>query len=297
VIVVAAKMDSLALVHDFSFGAAERTGAIVLLSIAEALSNSPNPISSLPRAIIFSLFDAESYGLSGSKKFVEDLTTPFACRLVSEKSSVSCPIINATCSSPCKWTTDFTRINFNQIEAVIDLDSFGSIYSEGGSANYYLHVDALNTATESLLSKFTGSATAPEFSGSPAYPINIMTISDPSKRRLPPSSLMSFLAKKRELPGFVAADYVSEFSNPFYESELDDGRTWTNSHVSSICGIATHLARSIYGLAGNVERSAAPAAIQANCSLVNQWMDCLSRNISCALVQTILDEQYKCIFG
>lgn len=37
-ILVTAKLDSLALIHELSFGAAERTGAIVLLSIAEALS-------------------------------------------------------------------------------------------------------------------------------------------------------------------------------------------------------------------------------------------------------------------
>lgn len=247
----------------------------------------------MPKGIIFSLFDAESYGLSGSKAFVKDLTTPFACQLVSEKASTACPIINATCSSPCKRTTDFTRINFNNIEAVIDLASFGNIHREDGSTNYYLHVNDMDSSTESLLSKFTGSATAPESNGAPAYSINIQPASDFSVRGLPPSSLMSFLAKKRELPGFVVADYVSEFSNSFFESELDDGRTWTSSHVSSICGIVTHLARSLYGLAGNLERSAVPTAIQANCSLVNQWMDCLSRNISCALVQEILDGQYK----
>jgi hypothetical protein len=37
-IVISSKMDSLSLIHDFSFGAAKRTGAVVLLSIVEALT-------------------------------------------------------------------------------------------------------------------------------------------------------------------------------------------------------------------------------------------------------------------
>ena len=44
---------------------------------------------------------------------------------------------------------------------------------------------------------------------------------------LPPSSLMSFLSK-RNIPGIVFSDYESQFSNPYYHSELDSNSPWTD---------------------------------------------------------------------
>ena len=79
---------------------------------------------------------------------------------------------------------------------------------------------------------------------------------------------MAFLAKKA-IPGVVVSDYKTEFSNPYYNTELDDGQTWNNGHVSSICGISNHLARNVYALASNTDVSAVPGAISANCTLVS----------------------------
>jgi hypothetical protein len=118
-------------------------------------------------------------------------------------------------------------------------------------------MDKLDTSKE-LVNRLSGS-----FSGSSQ--INVNSTSDSSKG-LPPSSLHSFLAKKRSIPGVVISDYDDKFSNRFYNSELDLGRDWTQSNTNSICSLSTFIAQKIYSIAG--ETDSIPTEIVANCTFV-----------------------------
>src|SRR3990167_1215764 len=65
---------------------------------------------------------------------------------------------------------------------------------------------------------------------------------------IPPSSLMSFLSKKRSLSGMVISEFESEYKNPYFESRLDSS---DNINFDAICQVSTFLARSVFLLGVN----------------------------------------------
>ncbi|KAL2917947.1 hypothetical protein HK105_202361 [Polyrhizophydium stewartii] len=289
VVFVASKMDSVAFIHDFSWGGAQRSGFVGMLGVIEALSRLPaaTAMPTLPKHVVFAAFDAESWAFAGSQRMVMDLSQPFSCRSVNDQPTSGCRITGAACSSPCRPTTDFTRISFSQIESFIELDTLGDITRPGGAtANYYLHVDSLSTKNTNLINNFRATATAPIFNGSQpvAVSISAAAASDSTNARLPPSSAMAFLAK-RDIPAVVLSDYQTEYSNRFFGSEFDDGSQWTANNVASICAAANITARGIYKQAGGTDANA--QAISVNCTLIGQLLDCFTRNVTCQLLRSI----------
>ncbi|KAJ3336829.1 hypothetical protein HDU91_001641, partial [Kappamyces sp. JEL0680] len=283
VIVVASHFDGGGFVHDLIAGHAARASMVVLLGIAETLARAPN-IANLPANIVFTLFGAETWSYSGSQRFVKDLTESFACVEQASGKTAYCPFSSGACANPCRQDLDYQKINFDSISSIVEIDVGGLLYTTPATGvNMYLHVDRDDAATSALATSFQNTSAVPGFNGSAALQLSFSAASSASaNNRLPPSSAMAFLAKKY-IPTVVVSDYQSKFSNPYYGSEFDDMKDWTDAHVTAFCGIVNSTARSLYQLASG---STTPASVVANCSVVQQYLDCVTRNFSCPLMQS-----------
>ncbi|CDH57981.1 nicastrin [Lichtheimia corymbifera JMRC:FSU:9682] len=261
VVVLAAAMDSRSMFHDLTIGTnTDVSGVVALLAVAEALSRVPT--TNLSKHILYTLFAAEPWGFAGSQRFVQDISHPFSCTNASR--AIKCPFSNAPCTNPCVRSLGFTKINMDNIDAIIE---FNSVANANGSG-YWGHVDD-TTVSGPLVDSLVQSGNA---SIQPAY-------QDGTQRKLPPSSTMSFLAKKRDTRAVVITDYQKQLGS-LYNSDVDDAAA-SNTSIQSICQLATATAKTIYADAQGNNTD----AVAANCTLVASLMDCLVSNFSCPFMQ------------
>ncbi|KAJ3276233.1 hypothetical protein HDV01_005681 [Terramyces sp. JEL0728] len=298
IILLSSRFDSNALVRDLSFGTAIRASPVVLMAIADALSKG-NTV--LPKNIVFTFFGAETWGFAGSQRFVKDIATPFVCKDNNKQATSGCPYVNGDCAQPCQAKIDFTKINFENIETMIEFDTVGLLQSDiSKSTNIFMHVDTVNDQTTKLAQTFASSSVGQGFNQSGQLNLTISPAFTNVNNQLPPSSLMSFLSRKK-IPGVVFADYEKQYSNPYFESELDLP-TWNDNHITHLCQFVNVTASKIYTLASG---NPAPPQIAANCTLIHQMLDCATRNFSCSLMQTVynsgantdVEASYSSVFG
>lgn len=221
VIFLTSKFDSNSLFRDLSFGHSQIAGSLVVLAVADAFSRSKTTIGALPKHIIFSLFGAESFGHSGSQRFVQDISTKdFQCK---SKDNQFCGWNSGSgCSEPCYETLDFQKINFENIgifvliETVIDIDTVGLLHKAiGENVDLFIHIDQINSKSTNLINAFEGKTAAKGFNGTADITVNLKAASDQiTNNRLPPSPAMAFLQKKGSISSIVISDYQNEYSNP-----------------------------------------------------------------------------------
>lgn len=218
----------------------------------------------MPKHILYTLFTAESWGLAGSQRFVKDISTPFVCTNATR--ATACPYTNAPCTFPCVRNTYFQNINFDNIESIFEFQSVSGInsnYTDG----YYVHVDDAKQSQPLItaLQPYT----------------NIKTASiDGVDRKLPPSSAMSFLQKRRDIQAAVITDYQKNLGS-YYNSDMDDALDITKA-TDSICGLVNSTANAIYNQASNGNLT---NQITANCTLISSMLECLISNFSCPFMQ------------
>lgn len=211
---VTTKFDSDALIKSLAYGHSARSAAISMLAMADAFANQALSISALPNNIIFSFFGAETWAYAGSSRFAKDIYSGITCQDTAP--SDQCSLNRGKgCSNPCLATLDFQNIKLEKIAGIVDLDTIGLLNSDiSSTANMYIHVNDLNSRTTNLAQNFQGSITSSGFGGSnnvtvqfnPAFSSNI-------NNRLPPSSAMSFLKLKGDIPAIVISDYNTTYSN------------------------------------------------------------------------------------
>ncbi|KAI9481077.1 MAG: glycosyltransferase family 20-domain-containing protein [Benjaminiella poitrasii] len=190
IIVVSANIDSRSIFHDLTIGASSSvSGLVTVLAIAEALSRAPVAMDSLPKHVLYTLFAAESWAFAGSQRFVNDISTPFICTNATR--AITCPYTNAPCTFPCVRNLHFKRINFEKIESIFEFQSVSGI---NDNSSYFAHVDD-HQVNQPLISALMKNSRIKLASG------------DGVQRRLPPSSAMSFLQKKRDIKAVVISDY------------------------------------------------------------------------------------------
>ncbi|KAI8365653.1 Nicastrin-domain-containing protein [Choanephora cucurbitarum] len=265
IIVVSASLDSRSLFHDLTVGANQVISSVVtVLGIAEAMNKAPIPMDNLPKHILYTLFAAEPWGFAGSQRFVQDISTPFVCTNATRANK--CPYLKTGCTFPCVRSTHFTRINMDQIESIFEFQSVSGI-NANYSNTYYVHVDDQQTS-QSIVDALTSNS-------------QIQTASsDGLHRKLPPSSAMSFLQKKRSIKAAVVTDYQKELGM-LYNNDQDDFLDMDKA-TQSICQLVNTTAKAIYREASN---SSTADAIRANCTLISSLLDCLVYNFSCPLMQ------------
>ncbi|KAK9765493.1 hypothetical protein K7432_006134 [Basidiobolus ranarum] len=271
IVVLSAAMDSNSFFHDLAFGVDNNlSGMIGLMAVADALSKNPTMITSLPKHILYTFFNAESWGYSGSSRFVQDISTAFTCQKPFSKATNGCPYIKATCEYPCIRDNEFTKINFENIDSIIELNQIGKSGSASKDSTFFIHKNDNSTSNISLANLI-----AKQSNGN-----IILADSDNVYRGLPPASVMSFL-KKKAIPAAVITDFRSEV-NRYYNSMFDNGQDM-ELVKNSICSVATTVAKStLVQASGNLNLDT--STIQANCTLVQELLHCFGQNFSCPLV-------------
>ncbi|KAJ3030617.1 UNVERIFIED_CONTAM: hypothetical protein HDU68_008370 [Siphonaria sp. JEL0065] len=308
IVVVSAQSDSNGFFQDFVTSAATTaSGYVTLLAVANALSQNQVAINSLPSDILFTLFSTEAFGFAGSQRFIQDISTPFKCitpPVDGNSTTNSCAYQGPFCANPCQVTAGFTNVDFDRISAVIELNQVSGAGLSSLSANpqIYVHVDdATDAGTQALVKLFTGSVAAgtgkkvgtPATAAASSLNVNFAAAfagvgSNDGNLGLPPSSVMSFLAKKK-IPAVVLGDYQTSFSNKFYNSIYDDASQIASDNIAVMCGVATQTARSVFQVAGGSATDA--ANFNANCTLVAELFDCFTANATCALFHSIYPAQ------
>ncbi|KAI7901564.1 Nicastrin-domain-containing protein [Cokeromyces recurvatus] len=264
IIVVSAGIDSRSLFHDLTIGVSnDISGLVTVLAIAEALSRAPKPIDSLSKHVLYTLFTAESWGFAGSQRFVKDISSPFTCTNATR--AVQCPYTNAPCTFPCVRNLYFTRINFEKIDSYFEFQSVSGINNNN---NTFIHVDHL-LHNQPLISALLKDSKHLKLASE-----------DGIDRKLPPSSAMSFLQKKRDIKAVVISDY-QKILGSYYNSDMDSvlDLSFTTNYI---CNLVNSTANTIYRLASN---STVEAEISANCTLISSLLDCLTYNFSCPLMK------------
>ncbi|CAG8542609.1 17835_t:CDS:10, partial [Funneliformis caledonium] len=290
IIIVSAAMDSKSLFRDITFGLNNGiSGSIALLAIADALQKSPIPVKDFKKHILFTLFSGESWGFSGSQRFVKDIFELFDCKLNSTKPTEACGYDTGRfggCTFPCFEDVDFKKINFNQIDSIFELSSVGAKGAQ--ELKYFVHVDDENNEQNKLLIQGLGKLSAGGEKGGVGF---VRSASEDGViRKLPPSSSMAFLEKNRNIPAVVISDFQASLSN--YNSEYDDINVLdVQSITTSICSISNVISHAIWLHAQDLLSSAnVNVPIAVNCTLVGELLNCLTVNYSCPLLNSFYND-------
>lgn len=227
-------------------GGAEIAGAIATVVAARALKT---VVAELTTPIALALFSAETWGRLGSRHLV-NCTTPTTPAGVND-----CPN-----SLP----------NMAVIREAIGV---GGISEETVAGQFYAHIDSLAVGQDSAAATALRAALV----GVDGAGIQNATT---TPERLPTSPVETF-ARRWGTTSLVIAGHADTFTNRFYHGELDRSN---NANASTVCSLATALARSLHVRAG-----AATSALEADCAFTQQLVDCLLGDFSCPLAKEILD--------
>ncbi|KAI8356851.1 Nicastrin-domain-containing protein [Mortierella sp. GBAus27b] len=294
IVVVAAAMDSRSLFHDVTMGVESSiTGMVTVLSVAEALSRSSIPLDTMPKHILYTLFTAEAWGFSGSQRFVQDISTPVNC--------IKPPARGTGCSYPFFQDLDFKRINPANIDTILEAGPVGGIgTSTGGSSpSLYAHIDKLQPGVSATLLQQVLQMSSSANSTSPDQANQTISVqaanSDGVQRGLPPSSAMSFLQNRGDIPTVVLTDYQKQMS-PMTSQDTDD--TWDPVNtVNAIRQAASTISKTAWlqaqGLSDpanmTLAQQQAIASIEIDPKVVQDLLYCLTLNYSCPFVDRYLN--------
>lgn len=245
----------------------------------------------MSKHIVYTLFTGEAWGFSGSQRFVQDImSSPIQC----EKP----PTSGSGCAYPFYSDLEFQRLNPAKIEAILEVGQIAGMGGVDGNPSLYAHVDNIQEAASTALLKqvvqigASGSTTVP--TPPPGIPVQAAS-SDNVKRGLPPSSSMSFLKSRGNIPTVVLTDFQKQMS-ALTNHDQDDSWNTPNT-FNLIQQAASVISKTAWLQAQGVSDTAAMtpaqteaiASIQVNAALVQELLECLSLNYSCSLVDSYLN--------
>jgi len=302
IIIVSSQIDGNSLFHDNTIGSNSQIGGMVAnLAIADALSKSEISPDQFQNHIVFTFFSGEAYGYGGSQRFVHDISN-YECKNNKKDDDLICSGY-AACQEPCMYVDDFKNITLDNIKGIIELNQLTcSGCNDINNPTYFMHVDD-ETDTETL--KITNLISKVYTN---TYGNNMLISNNNNKKRqsnyynikpaweginnlgLPPASAQSFL-KKKKIPAVVISDFQTEFTNKHYHSGFDIDSN-TTVYNNTICKTADIIAKSIWLYAQNKEMDdiiSIPPSVNVDCQYVNDLMYCLTHNINCPLVKSLLN--------
>lgn len=256
VIFVSSTMDARSIFPDFAYGySAYQSGLIVSLSVAAAISTIPG-YKDWNSSIVFTAFNAESWGLAGSSRFFRDIKE-FQCQESSRENA---------CSRPYFINTDFKKLSTDRSVAFIELGQL--LYS---NRTVYAHSKGGDSTIRSLMQSKAGS----------------LDFKVASNADIPDSSSKSFLEFNPSKPQILLEDFDQKFTNPYFNSPYDSPEFVGANYTEKLCDTANMVLKSIYTLANPNNASIPLSSINVNCSLVSELDYCLNKNFSCPLVREI----------
>eukprot|EP01113_Clastostelium_recurvatum_P029286 TRINITY_DN3531_c0_g1_i6.p1 TRINITY_DN3531_c0_g1~~TRINITY_DN3531_c0_g1_i6.p1 ORF type:complete len:715 (-),score=165.08 TRINITY_DN3531_c0_g1_i6:47-2191(-) len=304
IVLASAQLDSNAFFHGMAVGAdANAASVAVLLASALSLLEMRLNTTELPNNLMFAFWGAESYGYSGTRRFVQDITQ-FHCEEEDGKGG---------CTTPFKSSLEFTKIKLGSILSMIELNQIGHPVMANGQPTLYLHQE--KDGESDTLSQKLMQVSNNHNAGSPvAFTPVSRTSPTPG---VPPSSTMSFLSKSK-IPAIVITDHEEAYTNKYYHSSYDTSDT---INTTALCASATLITRTLLMQANNgnpiiplLANATHPYPytvsvddLSLSCNLIDQLFNCLATSFDCPLVKTVLassnlqpqaqPSQYTGVFG
>lgn len=241
----------------------------------------------MKKNILYTMFAAEAWGFSGSQRFAQDIAGPVNC--------IKQPNQGQGCSFPYYSNLDFERINPANIDTILEVGQVGGMRAPGGTPALYAHIDNIQAgASTGLLNQVVQAGNLSGNLTGSTVQVHAAN-SDGNQRGLPPSSSMSFLKQRSNIPTVVVTDYQDQMS-PYTSSDLDD--TWDPTNTANIIQQAASIISKTAWLQAqgvNDTTSLTPAqqqaiaSIQVDSQLVQDLLYCLSLNYSCPVVDKYLN--------
>lgn len=276
IIFLSTRLDSKAFFSEFAVGTSSIIPSIVsALGVAHALWDSAIDFNSLNKHIVLSFFDMETYGFSGSKRFVKDILENIKCKQVAINGTDSCKVYSADCVNPCFPSMDFQNLSFDKISTILEYDSLGMI-SSNDDPTYFLH--SYHDDSEAAKVLF-------DYSVNSMDSANIKYARSSSEFGIPPSSSMSFLAKNALIDAVIISDFNTSYSQPYYNSIFDGPIPSQSALLQSICNLATVTVKSMLKMAGADNDMIEQAT--ANCPYISELYSCLAHDLSCDLLYSV----------
>lgn len=266
VVLITASLDAASFFHDRSPGAnAAVSGFIAMLAAADAVAQSGLDFSSLPNRLGFAAFQAETWGFTGSRRFVSDVFGGgYECKL--EVDSGTSPSGLPMCLNPLHPSTEFTKLKDATLKAVISLDQVGIV--EAGS--FYFHTSSGTSDTDkSSVIPACGESSG----GDVTYSCSLSSVAE-----VPPTPLTSFLVQNPSLAGFVLSGYDAAYVDELYNSHWDGESRINSANVAQAALIA---ARAAITLAQGPDITLDTSALTVNITLVEDLLSCAFSNWDC----------------
>ncbi|XP_069684848.1 nicastrin isoform X2 [Periplaneta americana] len=287
VYIVAARMDGTSMFDGLVPGAMSPvTGIVTLLMTARVLSSIAKNLTDIDsqqdKNVLFLLLSGESYDYIGSSRLVWDMQHG---------------------EFPLKWDSSVKQpppLQLNNIAMFIEL---GQISTLGRTADQnittlYCHqhnpssndvvnrqmvdnfIDTMNKNGEDLGLQFNRTRT----------------------NSLPPSSLQTFLAARRDLPGVVLTDHSSQYLNKYYHSIMDDSLELKYNYMNGsdpsvdsiqvlIAKLSQTLAQTLYVLMNDIKPEEVPVQDLADPKMVDKLLHCYLDTKDCPVFRAAANKQ------
>ncbi|XP_064031885.1 nicastrin isoform X1 [Pogoniulus pusillus] len=272
VVLVATRLDS----HSFFWSVAPGAEAAVcsfatLLAAAQALHRAPDA-QLLPRNVMFTFFQGETFDYIGSSRMVYDMQQ--------EK----------------------FPLGLDNIHSFLELSQVA--LSTG--SRLWLHTDPISRLNLSVEAQVRHML---EVLSSSSQGLNVSLEEVGPSQPLPPSSFQRFL-RARHIPGVVLADHRSSFHNRYYQSRFDTPENiqlqypeglspeqaleYITDTAKALADVATVVARALYQLAGGANSS---SAIQADPRTVSRLLYGFLLRMNNSWFQSIIRADLQGILG
>ena len=246
VVWVTAGLDSNSMFHEIVPGAnSVASNILAVLLAAESIGGlSDDVLDQLYGRIGFALFQGESFGYIGSRRFLKDTLGGFACDngdegVASVHKSKDEETTTRACANPLR--TDLTFQNLGAVRGMIAVDQVGNL---GGGKNMYIQ----GGETTGDFGGFLGQVMA-ELS-TDNYTVQASSVAqnaqDDGSYPLPPTPLTSLVkVSEAAYGGIVLTGYDDAFvANSHYHSHLDSITKFQSIDKDAIASAATILART-----------------------------------------------------
>ncbi|NWX93730.1 NICA protein, partial [Nothoprocta pentlandii] len=272
VILVATRIDSHSFFWNIAPGAESAVSSFVThLAAAEALHKAPG-VQSLPRNVMFTFFQGETFDYIGSSRMVYDM----------EKDKF-----------PLRLSNIHSFIELNQVAL-------------RNNSVLWMHTDPVSRKNESIQTQVENLLETLSNSSAGAN----VTLQDVGySQPLPPSSFQRFLRAKH-IPGVVLSDHRASFHNRYYQSMYDtlenihveypeglspeETLEYVTDTAKSLAEVATVVARALYQLAGGANDT---SAIQADPKTVSRMLYGFLIKMNNSWFQSIIKPDIKVILG
>ncbi|NXM28132.1 NICA protein, partial [Oxyruncus cristatus] len=272
VIMVATRIDSHSFFWNIAPGAESAVSSFVThLAAAEALHKAPD-VPLLPRNVMFTFFQGETFDYIGSSRMVYDMEQ------------------------------DKFPVRLDNIHSFVELNQ---VALRNGSI-LWMHTDPVSRMNQSVDVQVRNLLdTLSRSSVGSAVTLQEAGFSQP----LPPSSFQRFL-RARHIPGVVLTDHRTAFQNRYYQSMYDTPENirmqypeglspeetleYVTDTAKALAEVATVVARALYGLAGGTNST---SAIQADPKTVTRMLYGFLIKMNNSWFQSIIKPDLKGILG